>query len=1065
MDHSHDLESLFQASLSSDLNSRHAAEHQLKALEQTHGFVSALFSLVASSTKDLPVRQAAAVYLKNRIRNSYDRPAHLKTLSVSEPDRAFLKQHLLDGLSSVQPSIRALLLPTLSVIITTDYPHAWPELLAQTVNLISTNNLPLIEAGLLTLVEIIRLYRWAGREKGDLPDQVINATFPILLSLAQTLINQSAEGYSLQPRPSSVAEANSNIGTLMHLILKIYKTSITAELPPFHQQHIVPWGQLLLTVVRKPLKDALGFPSQLEERERWGWTKAKKWAYFTLNRLYSRYGSPSQLPSTMLLYKPFAENFIACFACPILRLYLDQVELYVQGLEWMSRRVVCHTIIFFEESIRPKETWAVLRSHISGLLPRFIFPLVCITPKEVQEFQEEPEDYARAQFGEFFEDLCASPSTMAAGFILALGSGRKKTTFMSMLTFITEICAKYPNEASPREKDGALRMLAYLATVITETKTLRKNIEECFMTYVFPEFQSEHGFLRARTCEVIRKFENADTEWTNPKILSTAYQGVMQCLSDSALPVRVQAALTIPDLSEHPEIHEALAPHIGNVMQGMLRLSNEVDLDSLTQSTRCLVSAFSDELLPYAADLARALQQSYMRLMSEIADTRQRLGDEDDDSSEEKVLVAMNILKTLQQLVVGLEGNPAVLVQVEAASIPLIEYTLKQELVEIYDEALELLDSIQFALKAISNAQWLLFDIIYSIFKTSGTDFISEMFPSLDNFITYGSDYLAANAEQRSKIFDIYLATITSKSLSCSDRTVACKLADSVLLCMKGNADEAIPIFIENTMKIIQRGVTTVEPTTTKGLYMHALEVILNTIYYNANMAMSILVKNNWSADFFGGWFNRLSSFQRTHDKKLSLLAICSILSISLNASEESILVQSSAQLLIGALTLFESLPNAIRNRFELENEYNIDSDDSDDGNTTIDESGEHDGLDDADDDDIVDPQLKVHLCYDDPRRARENEGDDDRTIPPSSLWSDEILWETPLDRVDVYKEFAVVMKNVENSGHPILHIISNALSAEHKLTIQKILHQANSGGEQIIKNEIQQSIQASHKQ
>ncbi|KAH9819914.1 armadillo-type protein [Melampsora americana] len=776
----------------------------------------------------------------------------------------------------------------------------------------------------------------------------------------------------------------------------------------------------------------------------------------------------------MLSYKPFAEKFIACFACPILRLYLDQVELHVQGHEWMSRRLICHTIAFLEESIRPKETWAALRSHIPALLPRFIFPLLCISPEEVREFQEEPEDYARAQFGDFFEDLCTSPSTMAAQFILALGSGRKKTMFMSMLSFITDICAKYPSEANPREKDGALRMLAYLATVITETKSIRQNIEGCLISYVFPEFQSQHAFLRARTCEVIRKFENAGSEWTDPKIISAYYQGVMQCLSDSALPVRVQAALTLADISDHPQIHEALAPHIGGVMQGMLRLSNEVDLDSLTQATRCLVSGFSDELLPYAADLAQALHQSYMRLMSEIADTRQRLGDEDDDSSEEKVLVAMNILKTLQQLVVGLEGNPTVLMQVEAASIPLIEYTLKQELVEwlsttfannspleIYDEALELLDSIQFALKEISNAQWSLFDIIYNIFKTSGTDFISEMFPSLDNFVTYGSNFLASHAEKRNMIFDIYLATITSKNLSCSDRMVACKLADSILLCMKGNADEAIPLFIEHTMKIIQRGITTVDPITTKGLFMHSLEVILNTIYYNPSMAMNVLVKNNWSGDFFSGWFNRLSSFQRTHDKKLSLLAICSILSISLNESAESILVQSSAQLLIGALTLFETLPTAIRNRFELESDYNLDSDDSDDGNTTVDEGSEAEDGDDADDCDLVDPQIRAPSAYCHPQSAfGQAGGDDERTIPPSSLWSDEILWETPLDRIDVYKEFGLVMKNVENSGSPILHIISNALNAEQRLSLQKILHQAHHGGEIEMKSEIQQSIQ-----
>ncbi|KAH9819915.1 hypothetical protein DFH28DRAFT_844523, partial [Melampsora americana] len=155
----------------------------------------------------------------------------------------------------------------------------WPDLLSQTIRLISSNELASIEAGLLTLVEIMRLYRWAGREKGELSDQVVNSTFPILLPLAQNLLNQSIEDYFLQPTPSSTAEANSNIGTLMHLILKIYKTSITAELPLFQQEQIVPWGQLLLTVVRKPLKDSVGFPSQLEDRERWGWTKAKKWAY------------------------------------------------------------------------------------------------------------------------------------------------------------------------------------------------------------------------------------------------------------------------------------------------------------------------------------------------------------------------------------------------------------------------------------------------------------------------------------------------------------------------------------------------------------------------------------------------------------------------------------------------------------------------------------------------------------------------------------------------------------------------------------------------------------------
>ncbi|CAH7677687.1 hypothetical protein PPACK8108_LOCUS12872 [Phakopsora pachyrhizi] len=62
----------------------------------------------------------------------------------------------------------------------------------------------------------------------------------------------------------------------------------------------------------------------------------------------------------------------------------------------------------------------------------------------------------------------------------------------------------------------------------------------------------------------------------------------------------------------------------------------------------------------------------------------------------------------------------------------------------------------------------------------------------------------------------------------------------------------------------------------------------------------------------------------RTHDKKLTVLAICLILGAGL-------FVQSSGgQLLIGALKLFENLPQSIKGRYELEMEYsNNDSDGS----------------------------------------------------------------------------------------------------------------------------------------
>ncbi|PLW19345.1 hypothetical protein PCANC_09135 [Puccinia coronata f. sp. avenae] len=1052
------LNTLFQHSLSAEPATRQQAEAELARLQFSSPFLQTLFALVADNHQPLSSRQAAAIFLKNRITHHYD-PKHSQC--IEQNDKSFLKQHLLSAVSHAPPSITALLRPSLALIISYDYPHRWPELLPQTISLISSNEYLLIQAGLIALLEIMRLYRWSANEQRQLRSQAITLSFPVLLQLAQNLIAHPLESYPLIPTPASLAEANLNIGTLLYLILKIYKTSITAELPLFQQQQIVPWTQLFMALINKPLKNSPGFPLESEDdQDRWPWSKAKKWAYFILNRLYSRYGSPSQLPANMLQYKPFAQTFISSFACPILTLYLEQVELYIQNRDCISRKVICHIISFFEECIRPKETWSVLKPQIPVLLSHFIFPLLCITEDEVCEFETQPEDYVRSQFAEFFDDICSNPSNIAAGFVLALASGRKKTMFMSLLTFITDVCAKYPAEKTARDKDGALRSLAHLASVITETKSIRPNIEEFFSTYIFPEFRSEHAFIRARTCEVVRKFEICGADWSKPELLHVAYQGVTQCLSDPSLPVRVQAALTLPELCEHPQVHDGVAPHIGQIMKGLLTLSNEVDLDSLTQATRSLVSKFSDELLPFAADMAQALHQSYMRLMSEIADARRRSGDEDDDSSEEKVLVAMNILKTLQQLVVGLEGNVNVLYQVEAASIPLIKYTLEEDIVEIYDEALELLDSTQFALKMITNEQWDLFEVVYDAFKSTGADFIAEMFPSLDNYLTYGAAHITTHPDTMNKMLDIYLSTMTSKTLSCSDRVVACKLADSMLLCLRGHADRAVPMFLEHTIRIIQRGITTVEPVTTKALLMHALEVVLNAIYYNASLAMEVLMQNGWSSEFFSEWFSRLLSFQRTHDKKLALLAISALLSNSMSQGVDNILAQSSGQLVVGALTLFESLPSAIRTRFELEKRYNFDSDDGSDlcsNGSDADENGEDD------DEDVVAQPAETYRGHGPLRtKAHDATAGDEFTAPPSSLWSDEILWETPLDRLDAYCEFAAVMKNIENSGHPVLNIITNSLSAEQRESLQKVLKQASEGGEQVLKGHIHDAVQAS---
>ena len=48
------------------------------------------------------------------------------------------------------------------------------------------------------------------------------------------------------------------------------------------------------------------------------------------------------------------------------------------------------------------------------------------------------------------------------------------------------------------KKDGALHMLGALAKKLSKKKEYKNNMEIVLVRHVFPEFQSEFGFLRAR---------------------------------------------------------------------------------------------------------------------------------------------------------------------------------------------------------------------------------------------------------------------------------------------------------------------------------------------------------------------------------------------------------------------------------------------------------------------------------------------------------------------------------------------------------------------------------------
>lgn len=130
---------------------------------------------------------------------------------------------------------------------------------------------------------------------------------------------------------------------------------------------------------------------------------------------------------------------------------------------------------------------------------------------------------------------------------------------------------------------------------------------------------------------------------------------------------------------------------------------------------------------------------------------------------------------------------------------------------------------------------------------------------------------------------------------------------------------------MQRALSVITRTDTEVEPIITSSLYLHSLELVVNTLFYNSTLALSLLDSQGQTAAFFQKWFAKIGQFKRVHDRKLGIMAIASLLQTI--PSSSSNMGSEAVHLLQGALSLFKDLPKAAAARAELEKEYNGDDD------------------------------------------------------------------------------------------------------------------------------------------
>ncbi|KAG9948266.1 ARM repeat-containing protein, partial [Aureobasidium melanogenum] len=1020
------LRTRIQATLSANADARRQAELDLRNAEDTPGFCEALLNILEAE-QDAAVRLSTVVYLKNRITKGWapieNEQSRFK--AVPEGDKQVIRQRLVPILAASPPQIRAQLVATLQKILHYDFPEQWPDFLNITVNLLNQQDAGSVFAGLQCLLAICRVYRFKMGETREDFDKIVEMTFPQLLAIANSLVN----------------ETSLEAGEMLRTVLKAYKHAIYFELPRHlrEQQQIVGWCTLFLNIVAKD-PPAESMVEDLDEREQNHWFKCKKWSYVNLNRLYVRYGNPTNLAKNEAEYAEFAKTFIKDFAPEILKGYLGQIEKWVGKTTWLSKPCLSFTLVFMEECIKPKTMWDHLKPHMQILIQHLIFPVLCQSDEDIELFETDPSEYLHRKLN-FYEEVSA-PDVAATNFLVTMTKARRKQTF-SVLNYINDVVNRYESapedQKNPREKEGALRMIGTLSGVILGKKSpIADQVEFFFVRHVFPEFRSPHGYLRARACDTLEKFEALDFKDSNNLLI--IYRNILESMADPELPVRVEASLALQPLIRHDVIRISMQGDIPQIMQQLLKLANEVDVDALANVMEDFVEVFAAELTPFAVALSEQLRDTYLRIVRELIERNSSKEGDDEygDFLDDKSITALGVLQTIGTLILTLESTPDVLAHLETILMPVITITLEHKLYDLYNEVFEIIDSCTFAAKTISSTMWNAFELIHRTFKSGAELYLEDMLPALENFVNYGSEALIHHPQYLEAIVDMIRTIFQNDTVGGVERICGCKLAEMLMLTLRGHIDNYIPEFVMIAMTVLNN-----DDVKVKSYRIHLMETVINALYYNPSLALHILESNGQTNKFFSLWFSSIDIFTRVHDKKLSIAAITSL--IVLPADQVPVSVQPGwPRLLQGIVRLFQTLPAAIKNREEAtrEDDFGLGGDYDDD-----EEDDEWEGEVDwtaeeieGEADDIKD-ESAAYLDFLSQQASKFSSiGDDD----DDDELEEESLLETPLDKVEPYGMFKHALFQLQQQQPQLYQDLTKTLSPEEQQIIQTAVNQAD---------------------
>lgn len=288
--------------------------------------------------------------------------------------------------------------------------------------------------------------------------------------------------------------------------------------------------------------------------------------------------------------------------------------------------------------------YKLIKTKIVHIINNILPKAMAITPEERELWVEDPVRFVNQVYDMYYE--FTNVRNEAGEFMMYLAKVRANDILRPFLNYLTESFNSYrnmdPSQYDYMNKEWMLYALELLASNTLSKDELRHSVELVLVEYVFPEFNSPVGFLRARACRVYAAFKKLDL---NSDHLCQVVRNMLTCLNDNEFPVCVTAAISLQSFLDNEERMNLIRPSLQQVVERFVYLLQQVVVEEIMQTFDLIINRFEADLLPLSENILRVLIAAFNNYKKDV----------DNDSA---IFTAMSTIECICSIVANATSSP-----------------------------------------------------------------------------------------------------------------------------------------------------------------------------------------------------------------------------------------------------------------------------------------------------------------------------------------------------------------------------------------------------------------------